>query len=72
MKKPGAARPVSLARAARRAHERWAAAEQDGRELALVGNGDGTIAASDEDLAILLDNLIENALRYSPARVALD
>ena len=71
--KPGAARPVSLARAARRAHERWAAAaEQDGRELALVGNGDATIAASDEDLAILLDNLIENALRYSPARVALD
>ena len=55
------------------AHERWAAAaEQDGRELELAGNGDATIAASEEDLAILLDNLIENALRYSPTRVELD
>jgi signal transduction histidine kinase len=71
--KPAAARPVSLARAAERAHERWAAtAEQDGRELELVGNGDATIAASEEDLAILLDNLIENALRYSPTRVTVD
>lgn len=71
--KPGAARPVSVARAAQRAHERWvAAAEQDGRELELVGDGDATIAASEEDLAILLDNLIENALRYSPSRVAVD
>jgi signal transduction histidine kinase len=71
--RPGPSRPVSLARAAERAHERWAAtAEQDGRTLELVGNGDATIAASDEDLAILLDNLIENALHYSPARVELD
>lgn len=71
--KPAAARPVSLARAAERAYERWAgAAEQDGRELELVGNGDATIAASEEDLAILLDNLIENALRYSPTRVEVD
>ena len=71
--RPGEARPVSLARAAERAHDRWsAAAEQDGRDLALVGNGDATIAASEEDLAILLDNLIENALRYSPTRVVVD
>jgi signal transduction histidine kinase len=71
--RPGPSRPVSLARAAERAHERWAAtAEQDGRRLELVGDGDATIAASDEDLAILLDNLIENALHYSPARVELD
>jgi two-component system, OmpR family, sensor kinase len=71
--KPAAPRPVSLARAVERAHERWVAtAEEDGRELELVGNGDATIAASEEDLAILLDNLIENALRYSPTRVAVD
>jgi signal transduction histidine kinase len=71
--RPAEARPVSLGRAAERAYERWsAAAEQDGRELELVGNGDASIAASEEDLAILLDNLIENALRYSPTRVALD
>jgi two-component system, OmpR family, sensor kinase len=70
---PGASHPVSLERAAERAHERWAAtAEQDGRELELVGGVDATIAASEEDLAILLDNLIENALRYSPSRVAVD
>jgi signal transduction histidine kinase len=71
--KAGPSRPVSLARVAERAHERWAgAAQQDGRSLELVGNGDATIDASDEDLAILLDNLIENALRYSPSRVAVD
>jgi signal transduction histidine kinase len=71
--KPAAPRPVSLARAVERAYERWApAAEEDGRELELVGNGDATIAASEEDLAILLDNLIENALRYSPTRVSVD
>jgi two-component system, OmpR family, sensor kinase len=70
---PVSGRPVSLARAAERAHDRWAgAAEQEGRALELVGNGDATVSASDEDLAILLDNLIENALRYSPSRVALD
>ena len=71
--KAGPSRPVSLAWVAQRAHERWAgAAEQDGRSLELVGNGDATIEASEEDLAILLDNLIENALRYSPSRVAVD
>ena len=70
---PGAGQTVSLARAAERAHERWApTAEQDGRALELVGGADVTIAPSDEDLAILLDNLIENALRYSPSRVLVD
>jgi two-component system, OmpR family, sensor kinase len=70
---PGGGHPVSLARAAERAYERWAGtAEQEGRELQLVGGGDATIAASEEDLAILLDNLIENALRYSPSRVGVD
>ena len=72
--KPADGRPVSLARAAERAHDRWAVtAEQGGRELELLGgDGDATISASEEDLAILLDNLIENALRYSPSRVAVD
>jgi two-component system, OmpR family, sensor kinase len=66
--KPASGDAVSLARAAERAHERWApTAAQDGRELELVGSGEATITASEEDLAILLDNLIENALRYSPA-----
>ena len=70
---PAAARPVSLARAAERSYERWAAtAEQNGRELELLGDGDATVSASEEDLAILLDNLIENALNYSPTRVSVD
>jgi signal transduction histidine kinase len=69
---PGASRPVSLSGAADRAYERWAGtAEEEGRELELVGSGDAIISASEEDLAILLDKLIENALRYSPSRVAV-
>ncbi len=71
--KPGRSAPVSLSRAAERAHERWvASAESEGRELELAGHGDATIEASEEDVAILLDNLIENALRYSPSRVTVD
>jgi signal transduction histidine kinase len=70
---PGRGQPVSLAQAAAGAEERWrAAAEQAGRALELVGNGDATIAASEEDLAILLDNLIENAIRYGGGAVRVD
>jgi two-component system, OmpR family, sensor kinase len=70
---PGEARPVSLARAAERAQERWtASADHEGRAFELVGDGDVTIAASEEDVAIVLDNLIENALRYSAGAVRLD
>jgi two-component system, OmpR family, sensor kinase len=61
--RPGAPRPVSLADAARAAVERW---ETQG---AVVADGDDDVfaAASDEDVAIVLDNLIENALRYAPS-----
>ena len=70
---PGQARPVSLARAAERAHDRWGArADHEGRSVELVGDGDVTIAASEEDVAIVLDNLIENALRYAAGTVQLD
>jgi two-component system, OmpR family, sensor kinase len=66
--RPESGRTVSVTAAARRARERWAAsAETEGRTLELSGDGDAPIRASEEDLAIVLDNLIENALRYSPA-----
>jgi signal transduction histidine kinase len=63
----GPGRPVSLADAARRAQERWQPrAETRDQLLELAGNGDAVAEASDEDIAIVLDNLIENALHYSP------
>jgi two-component system, OmpR family, sensor kinase len=62
---PGAA--VSLAAAARRAEQRWSPhADQRGQRLVLEGNGDA-VADAYEDVAIVLDNLIENALHYSPS-----
>jgi signal transduction histidine kinase len=65
--------PVSLAAAARQAHERWELqAEQADHRLALAGNGEVVVDASDEDVAIVLDNLIENALRYSPGRTTIE
>jgi signal transduction histidine kinase len=58
---------VSLADAARRAQERWQPrAQTRDQQLVLAGNGDAVAEASDEDVAIVLDNLIENALHYSP------
>jgi len=68
---PGPARPISLARAAELAQERWHASAGE-RPLHLIGNGDATIAASEEDVAIVLDNLIENALHYSEGAVSVD
>jgi signal transduction histidine kinase len=58
---------VSLADAARRAEQRWRPhADQRGQRLVLESDGDAIADASDEDVAIALDNLIENALHYSP------
>jgi signal transduction histidine kinase len=58
-----------VAEVAAAALERWAGpAETDGREIALEGARAVAVGASAEDLAVILDNLIENALRYSPTR----
>jgi two-component system OmpR family sensor kinase len=59
---------LSLAEVAEAALERWEgpAASSDHR-LALHGEGDAVVAATDADLAVMLDNLVENALNYSPA-----
>jgi two-component system, OmpR family, sensor kinase len=65
--RPGSPRPVSLAEAARAATERWEPQAAEGTRLVTVGDEDVRAAASDEDVAIVLDNLIENALRYAPS-----
>jgi two-component system, OmpR family, sensor kinase len=59
--------PVSLRSAAEAAYERWLPrAEASGHSLALDGDGDAFVRSADEDVAITLDNLIENALVYAP------
>jgi two-component system, OmpR family, sensor kinase len=61
-------RLVSLGLAAKHAQERWEArSEQQGRRLDLTPAEDVVVHSAEEDLAIVLDNLIENALHYSPA-----
>jgi two-component system, OmpR family, sensor kinase len=65
--RPTARATVSLRTAVEQAEERWAErARSSGRELATTCSGDAVASASEEDLAIVLDNLIENALNYSP------
>jgi signal transduction histidine kinase len=64
---PRAGRLVSLGLAAKHAHERWEdRAEQRGQRLELEPAQDVVVHAAEEDLAIVLDNLVENALHYSP------
>lgn len=69
---PVAGRLVSIGLASKHAHERWEArAEQGGQRLKLATGEDVVVHASEEDLAIVLDNLIENALHYSPQDAAV-
>ena len=64
--------PVGLAAAAHAARERWqATAERAGQRLELAGEGDPEVTGSREDLAIVLDNLLENALEHSPIGAAV-
>jgi signal transduction histidine kinase len=59
---------LSLAAVAEAALERWEGpAERSGHRLAARGEGAPTVSATDADLAVILDNLVENALGYSPA-----
>lgn len=65
--RPPARQAVSVAEALERALERWKErGMQGGHGLRVDCRDPGIAAASDEDLAIVLDNLIENALVYSP------
>jgi two-component system, OmpR family, sensor kinase len=64
--RPPAQATVSLAAAVEQARERWAdRAAQSDHELVVDCRGDSFARVSEEDLAIVLDNLIENALNYS-------
>ena len=65
--RPPARATVSLTGAVEHAEERWSErARSSGHELTTVCRGDAVARASEEDIAIILDNLIENALNYSP------
>ena len=60
---------VDLGAVARAAAVRWEAeAGERGGELGLDGAGDAVALASADDLGIVLDNLLENALKYSGRR----
>jgi signal transduction histidine kinase len=59
--------PVSLRGVSEAALERWLPrADESGHRLELDGGGDAFVRAGEEDVAIVLDNLIENALVYAP------
>jgi signal transduction histidine kinase len=72
---PGSARPVDLDLAVRSAAERWESrADERGQRIGLAGDRRVEVLASRADVEIVLDNLIENAIGYSPrgARIELD
>ena len=58
---------VSLAEVGHAAYERWEGpAQTGGRLLVAEGEGEPVVAATEADLAVVVDNLVENALNYSP------
>ena len=69
--RPELRRPTPLAEACARAAERWEPqAARNGQRLVLATTEALALAAED-DVAIVLDNLIENALSYSPPGTAV-
>jgi len=66
------AAPVDLVQLAREATGRWTpAAEAAGKRVELETDGDPVAWADREDVAHVLDNLIDNAIRYTPASSAV-
>jgi signal transduction histidine kinase len=65
--------PVDLAGLARSAVSRFSARADDRKiDLGVVAEGALTVAADAQQLAILLNNLIDNALRHTPAGGRVD
>jgi two-component system, OmpR family, sensor kinase len=63
---------LSMTEVALAAVERWEGpAGRSGHRLSAGGDGAPMVAATDADLAVILDNLIENALNYSPGGAAV-
>jgi two-component system, OmpR family, sensor kinase len=63
---------LSVAEVVEAAVERWEGpAESSGHRLSARGDGAPVVAATDADLAVILDNLVENALNYSPRGTAV-
>jgi signal transduction histidine kinase len=59
--------PVDLAECARGAFDRWIGpAEEAGKRLNLSVVDGATVWANPDDLGHVLDNLVENAIRYTP------
>ncbi|HEY6779951.1 MAG TPA: histidine kinase dimerization/phospho-acceptor domain-containing protein, partial [Thermoleophilaceae bacterium] len=68
-----AAQALDLANAVEAAHERWEArAERSDHRLRLDEGGTAAVSASTDDLAAILDNLIENALNYAPGNTTIE
>jgi two-component system, OmpR family, sensor kinase len=57
---------ADLAAATREAMDRWEGpAQETGHQIQLEEHGEGIVRAAQTELAAILDNLIENALKYS-------
>jgi two-component system, OmpR family, sensor kinase len=64
---------AELGTAARAAAGRWRdPADESGRELLVSGDGELEVTAGERDLALILDNLLENAIKYSPRGSAVE
>ena len=65
--RPALHAPTELGAAVTQALERWESrAAGSGRRLVAAGDGEALARASEEDVAIVLDNLLENAILYAP------
>jgi signal transduction histidine kinase len=62
-----------LGAAAEAAAARWREpADDSGHELVLAGDGEVSVGTGERDLALMLDNLLENAIKYSPRGSAVE